>query len=279
MTIRNQSDLILLNIITVILIIVIAVFPSAILRIILGLPFILFIPGYTLIASLFPGKGQLENIERAAISSLLSVIIVMISGFALNFTPWGIRLYPLLIVLTAIISFTSLIAWYRRRRIVGSDETAITLNISLTFWRRKSRLDKTLISILVLTILGTIGLLSYAAVVPRTGERFTEFYIIGADDRDEGYLDELVLGEDATVVIGIVNQEHKTISYRIEVRIDRVKHTEVGPLVLSHDTKREEMISFRPGTVGDNQKVEFLLFKQGHSDIYRSLYLFINVKE
>jgi len=279
MTIRNQSDLILLNIITILLIIVIAVFPSNVLRIILGLPFILFIPGYTLMTALFPRKGQLDNIERAAISSLASVIMVVFSGLALNFTPWGIMLYPILIILTAIILFTSVITWYRRRRKVYSDETAVSIKFSLAFWRRKSLPDKILLSILALTVLGTIGILSYTSVVPRTGEKFTEFYIVGADDRDESYPDELIPGEEATVIIGIVNQEHRTLSYRVEVRINGLKHTEVGPLVLSHATKREEMISFRPGTVGDNQKVEFLLFQQGESDTYRSLYLLINVNE
>jgi uncharacterized membrane protein len=278
MTMRSQNDLLLLNIISFLLIVVIVVFPSNTLRIVLGLPFLLFIPGYMLIVALFPRKDQLDNIERVAMSSLLSIIMVSFSVFALNFTPWGIRLYPVLIVLTAIILFTSLTAWYRRRRIVGSDETAVTINFSLAFWRRKSILDKLLLSILALTVLGTIGILGYAVVEPRTGEKFTEFYILGANGKVEGYPDELVLGEEATVIVGIVNREHERVNYRVEVRINGVKNNEWGPLVLDHDTKREEIIDFQPGIVEDNQKVEFLLYKQGQGESYRSLYLRVNVK-
>jgi uncharacterized membrane protein len=36
------------------------------LRVIFGLPFVLFLPGYALIAALFPGKSDLDGIERVA---------------------------------------------------------------------------------------------------------------------------------------------------------------------------------------------------------------------
>jgi len=73
------------------------------LRIILGFPLILFLPGYSLICALFPKKDELNVIEKIALSIGLSIAIVVIIGLVLNYTPWGIRLGPILL---AISSFT-----------------------------------------------------------------------------------------------------------------------------------------------------------------------------
>ena len=68
-------------------------------RIILGLPFILFIPGYILVFSLFPEKKTdhgIDIIERIALSLGLSLAVVPLIGLGLNYTIWGIRLEPIL---------------------------------------------------------------------------------------------------------------------------------------------------------------------------------------
>ena len=80
-------------------------------RIILGLPLVLFLPGYSLIATLFPRKDDLDAIDRIALSFGLSIAITPLLGLALNYTPFGIRLSPVLIVLSV---FTiSLVPWVR----------------------------------------------------------------------------------------------------------------------------------------------------------------------
>jgi uncharacterized membrane protein len=45
-------------------------------RLILGLPLVLFLPCYSLIATLFPRKDDLDGIERVALSFGLSIAIV-----------------------------------------------------------------------------------------------------------------------------------------------------------------------------------------------------------
>jgi len=89
-------------------------------RIILGLPLVLFLPGYSLIASLFPRKDELDGIERIALSFGLSIAIVPLLGLALNYTPFGIRLSPVLIVLS--IFTVSLVAGAYLRRCKLSEE-------------------------------------------------------------------------------------------------------------------------------------------------------------
>ncbi len=88
-------------------------------RIILGLPLVLFLPGYALIAALFPIKDDLDGIERVALSFGLSIAITPLLGLALNYTPFGIRLAPVLIVLSVFTISLAICAYVRRSRITA----------------------------------------------------------------------------------------------------------------------------------------------------------------
>ncbi|NLA39706.1 MAG: DUF1616 domain-containing protein, partial [Methanomicrobiales archaeon] len=84
------------------------------LRILFGVAMVLFIPGYALIAALFPARDDLDGIERVALSFGLSIAVVPLIGLALNYTPWGIRLDPILASLTIFTLAMAAVAWYRR---------------------------------------------------------------------------------------------------------------------------------------------------------------------
>lgn len=88
-------------IIVSVIVITVQPFNESILRAIVGFPFVLFLPGYTLLAVLFPKKDDLDGIERVALSIGLSICIVVFIGLGLNFTPWGIRLGPILMAMAA----------------------------------------------------------------------------------------------------------------------------------------------------------------------------------
>lgn len=143
--------------------------------------------------------------------------------------------------------------------------------------KRHSLLSGTLSIIIILAILGALVALIYSVAVPATSERFTEFYILGQDGTADNYPVELNVNQEAVVIVGIVNREQETSSYRISVRMNGLESDKWAPSDLANGEKREKIISFQPVTEGDNQKVEFLLFKQGQNEIYQTLHLFINV--
>lgn len=89
MRIKTEHILYAINLLTLALVLIIVFLPSNVLRIIIGLPLVLFFPGYTLIAALFPRKGSLSGIERLALSFGLSIAVVPLIGLALNYMPWG----------------------------------------------------------------------------------------------------------------------------------------------------------------------------------------------
>ena len=84
------------------------------LRVLFGVLLVLFIPGYALIAALFPAAGDIDGIERIALSFGLSIAIVPLTGLALNYTPWGIRLDPVVTCLSLLTLGLCLVAQYRR---------------------------------------------------------------------------------------------------------------------------------------------------------------------
>ena len=134
--------------------------------------------------------------------------------------------------------------------------------------------DKLLSVVLLIAMLGALG---YFLAIPKVGERFTEFYILGTGGKVADYPEELVVGQEEQFIVGILNHEHETVSYRVGIVVSGVKEVEVGPVVLEHEKKWEGGLSFVPVTVAENQKVEFLLYKQGQTGVYQSLHLWVDV--
>jgi uncharacterized membrane protein len=93
-------------------------------RIFLGLPIVLFLPGYALIAILFPRKDDLDGI---ALSFGLSIAITPLLGLALNYTPFGIRLTPILTVLSLFTISLAIGAWIRRSRVPEGDRLVVEI--------------------------------------------------------------------------------------------------------------------------------------------------------
>ena len=85
--------------------------PYVYIRYVLGSVFVLLLPGYSLIKTLFPTR-EIDNIERTALSIGMSLALVPLVGLLLNYTPWGIRLTPVtlsLLSLTIILTITGLL--------------------------------------------------------------------------------------------------------------------------------------------------------------------------
>ncbi len=81
----------------------------------LGGVFVLFLPGYMLMAALYPKGEEMESLERVALSIGLSLALVPLVGLLLNYTPWGITLTPIMISLAFLsegLAFAALVRKY-----------------------------------------------------------------------------------------------------------------------------------------------------------------------
>jgi len=277
MKIQLKNELLLIATVTLLTVAVVSLMPPNALRIILGLPFMLFFPGYTFIAALFPKKTQLGAVERLAFSLGFSVAVVALSGLVLNYTAIGVKLYPVLLSTAIFVLGASSFAWLRRRRLPETDRFYVTWTINLAAWRQQKRFDRILTAVFIGAIVVSLGTFIYAIAFPPIGERFTEFYVLGAADKATDYPTQLAMGQPASVKIGIINREHETANYHVVVTIDGASASATGQVTLSHDEKWEQTVTFSPGRAGDNQKVEFILFKDGAP--YQSpLHLWVSVR-
>lgn len=247
-------------------------------RIILGAAFLLFFPGYTVMAALFPRRDSMQGVERVVLSLVLSVALVPLAGLALNYTPWGIRLEPIYITIASLIFVASIIALYRRQRLDWSQRFEPRLRLRMPHWGTQTKLDKAISLVLVLMILGAAGALFYVVTTPRAGEHFTDFYLLGSEGKAKNYPGQLVLGDKAEVTVGIVNHEQEYTNYKISVTLSGEHILDLGPIGLANEAKWQQKVVVVPTEAGEHQKVMFLLFKEEASEPYLTLHLWLDVK-
>jgi len=249
-------------------------------RTILGLFLILFIPGYSLIAALFPKKDDLDGIERVALSFGLSIAVTPLIGLALNYTSYGIRLTPILISLSAFTIIMVFIAYIRRRRVQYDEKFYVNFagfyNSIKGMFRGESKTSKILSIVLIISILLAIGTTAYIIIKPKQGETFTEFYILGPEGQASDYPTNITVGQNASVIIGIVNHEQGTVNYNLVITSNGNVMGDQN-ITLTNGNKTEIPYTFTESTAG-NKEIQFFLYKlPDNTNIYRSLHLFVQV--
>ncbi|MFW6072110.1 MAG: DUF1616 domain-containing protein [Thermoplasmatota archaeon] len=211
-------DLAFVVVVTALLLAVIAVSPNSTVRTILGLPYILFFPGYVLISFLFPEGQPLDKIERIALSFGLSIAITPLIGLLLNYV-WEISLVPILYSQSLFIFVFALLAYLRRETIPLEERFSIYLEVNPPDWHNYDIIDKALVVATVGLLIASGGLAYHIATTPRTGEQFTEFYVLGSDSMADDYPTNLTVNESGHVILGAINREHREMDYLMVVRM------------------------------------------------------------
>jgi len=187
-------------------------------RIALGLPFLLFIPGYLLIFILFPRKKEynsIQGLERIGLSLGFSIALVSLVGLFLNYTPWGIRLEPILITLFFLTEILGAIAIYRWKITKREERFTISLTTAPPTSNNKSNIILSIILVLSICVASTS--IMYIIIAPVTGESFTEFYILSQDRNVSHYPQDILAGQNTTFTLGLLNHEYTTMDYTIEI--------------------------------------------------------------
>lgn len=297
---ERPYDLVACIVMALVLIALVLFAPDSLARQVLGLAFVLFLPGYAATAALFPENEQIDGIERVALSFGLSIAIVPLIGLALNFTPWGIRLDPILASVSAFIIGVSLAAWYRRMRLPEDERFAIVVNLEVDF-AGMPLVDKVLTIGIVVMLVASVVVLAWAVTTPRVGERFTQLAILGPGGMATDYPRNLTVGQDARVLLTIKSFEHRTQNYTIAIvlteeadntssvasySIDWTATHSLAPhqaiaqnFTLDHLQFYNQTFDFDVTAPGV-WKLQFMLYLEGQpitQDTYREVHLWLNV--
>ncbi len=250
-------------------------------RIVLAIPVILFIPGYCLLALLFPKNGDIDLMARMVLSIGVSIAIVPLIGLGLNFTPWGIRLDPIVLSLTLFTLLMTIIILYQRAHLQSEERFSMPLSeiagaVKKEFWKKEdTRNARILNAALAVAILITILTAAYVITVPRQGEQFTEFFILGENRTAADYPEWIIPGRNYSMFVGVGNHENVDSTYIIETwmletEFDNVTNT---PRILTMDpdnrvqfTLMHNQTTIIPYNLSFQKsrynRVEFLLFKE-----------------
>jgi len=275
-------DLVLIGFFTVlsVLFILSPFLSGTVARTVLGLFLVLFLPGYSLIAALFPKQGDLDGVERLALSFGLSIAVTPLIGLTLNYTSYGIRLEPILLSLSSLTILLVVVAYLRRRFTASESRFRVDFNgffkSIIGGFAGESRTGKILSLILILSILLAVSATVYIIVEPKTGESFTEFYILGPGGLASDYPTNLTSGENGSLIIGIVNHENKKASYHLMVNNSGVVQLD-EVVTLNNGQSLMIPFNFTAGDPGSGEMV-FMLYKlPDDSNVYRSLHLWLNI--
>lgn len=188
-----------------------------------------FAPGYALTSLLFPSNKVLlldtllikrqvvvrhvTGLERVALSFVLSITIVAISGIVLlrglsDFTAESVGLELLIVTFGA-----SILAHLARSRLPESDqmELSITVRDSPKFSIAEKTMGVLIICAVVISALTVSGILGE----PQGKEKYTEFFITGRDDDLSKLPSILNVSENGIITINIVNHEGGETEYNI----------------------------------------------------------------
>lgn len=255
------------------------------LQIVLGLLYILYIPGYCLMAALFPEHDALDGVERTGLSIALSIAIVPVLSLVINQLPWGLRPVPILIGEFVIMLTCMGIAIWRRSRLPANEVYAPETRLRLrSWWQGLVPGERRIYPLIGLGVLLGVLLLSWTFLVPSPDRFMTEFYILGKNGVAENYIRQAPLDSDLTTTLGITNREQGQREYRVEVwAVDvwdpnqRTLLTQQGPISLAPGETQQRDITWRMPQAEDEQQVEFLLFSGQSNEPYRQLRLWVDI--
>jgi uncharacterized membrane protein len=90
--------------------------PLFVIRYLLGLVFVAFLPGYCLVNILFIGANRIDLVENVVLSVALSFGITGLVGLFLGLSPIGINFTSITVSLSAIVLGLGLVAFVRKNR-------------------------------------------------------------------------------------------------------------------------------------------------------------------
>ncbi|MCB9155584.1 MAG: DUF1616 domain-containing protein [Caldilineaceae bacterium] len=263
------------------------------LRLILGLVYLFYAPGYCLLAALFPRSDEFSSAGRNALSIGLSIVLVVLISLIFDRSQITLHTDSMLLALLTATFGCGLAAYGQRALLPKSDKGKWQPGRHFRHgWQIMPAHQKRIYALIGSAAMVAMFSIFWLLQTPVTAVHSTEYYLLGPDDTAENYPRTVAAGEEISTTLGIVNQEEMRHTFRVEIYApDAAGEAQVlfvgTPFLLQPNESRESPITWQVpqlnrGHFGAEQPVDFLLFMidgQSPNEPYRQLRLWLKVSQ
>ncbi|QPV62855.1 DUF1616 domain-containing protein [Halosimplex litoreum] len=182
---------------------------------VVGVPFVLLVPGYALVAAVFPRAGETTPWDerrvfwtsRLALSVGGSVVAVGAVAGALDFTVWGFAREPVAVGLVAFTVVAAAVARFRRARVPAAARVTVTPGAVGTRLRSVAVGDGVAgAALTVVVLVAAVGAAGVVAEEATSTAETTELFVVGEVDGERvagAHPTNLTVGRPADVTVGV----------------------------------------------------------------------------
>jgi uncharacterized membrane protein len=211
----RPDDLVVVIATSILLILIIEVVPDSPVRSIIGLFFILFLPGYVTIAALYPEKGGIDAVERIALSLGVSIAIFALMGLGEYYAFSGINLETIEFTQAGFVVIFAFIAWQRRMRLPEDERFAIDLETNLSM-KGMPLVDRLLVVGIAITTAALI-VLSMMISPPTMEQPYSEIGLLGPEGAIGGYPHNLTVDQQSVLNVSVGSHENASRDYSLVI--------------------------------------------------------------
>lgn len=289
------------------------------LRLLVALPLVFFLPGYVLLAVLFPAGSPIAEsdvgprwprmrgarlawTDRLALSFASSLVLVPILGLFLAVFDYGFAPATVVTALAVSVVVGGVAGAVRRMQLPEEAQFHVPVRAVAgasheALFGTGSRLEAGLNVLVALLAVTAVVALGFGLVAPQSAEQYSEFYLLTQDSGGEataaGFPSVVTAGSPVELVVGVENYEQTTTSYTVVTELQRVDGAD-GTVVSSERLDRfevtlapgeqvREVRTVTPQSTGEDLRLTYYLYKGAgvgdRADAYRTTFIWLTVEE
>lgn len=254
--------------------------PLLLLRSLLAILFVAFVPGFSIQTALFPVEGQFTSLERLVLSTVTSIALIPILAYILEYSI-GVGNLQILSVQAILVILTTIGAVVVLRRVPYEQQYVIAVGIDLSnIWHRPGRGERAIYGVVFVAILVTFISVVGLVLGPSASDNLTEFYVLSAEGYPDSFPNQIPPNEELNLTVGIVNREDDINEYDVTVSVGGSVLSQISDIRLRPDESVTLPVNFSIPEVGQSIPVYFNLYQSNNSEEpYRQLLLYISVVE
>lgn len=283
-------------------------------RTLFGLPLVFFVPGYAVLAALFPrgrpgdgagwrlGAGRgLAVRERALYAFGVSIALLPVLAVFLSASGVGFGTVPVVATVTVVVAVAGLVGTARRQRLAEAERFALPVRRwSEGISEALSGSGAVVNGLLAVAVVVAVASVAYGLAAPTGGERYSGFALLtqGEDGQFEaaGYPTTFTAGDPEELVVSVANYEGRPLDYTVVVQLQRVRADGGDVTVLDRTELDRSSTTVEPGdrwrdrlqlaptTTGEDLRLQFLLYRgeppadPTAQSAYRHVHIWISVE-